>query len=229
MKNNWPIKKIGKIILGIIAAIFVFIIILSFKNNQIFITIIWPLLCSVLAGFFVYLILEIKDRRHWSDSKLKIIENLDSTLTAVLTTIRLAAGMNPPRDLSIPQEIISFFKDSFGYISKYQILRDQLKSMDEKKRKIFLSNIQNMQEAVRFLLPIFVSFRKADSWYVKKIFELNEKLYQASVLYVTFPEICDSALDNDHRLKGIKEQAIIDIVQLADFTFNFKEELSKRA
>lgn len=225
---TWPIKKIGKIILGIVVAIFVFIIILSFKNNQIFITIIWPLLCSVLAGFFVYLILEIKDRRHWSDSKLKIVENLDSTLTAVLTTIRLAAEMNPPMGLSIPQEIISFLKDSFGYNSKYQILRNGLKNMDEKKRKIFLSNIQNMQEAVRFLLPIFVSFRKADSWYVKKIFELNEKLYQASVLYVTFPEICDSAFDNDHRLKGIKERAITDIVQLADFTFNFKEELSKR-
>lgn len=224
----YPTKKLGEIIAGIIFVIFVFVIVSSFKDNQIFIAIIWPLLCSVLAGFFVYLILEIKDRKHWSGSKVKIVENLDSILTAVLTTIRLAAGINPPKDLSTPQKIVSFLKGSFGYNSKYQILRGGLKNMDEKKRRIFLSNVQDMYEAVRFLLPIFVSFRKADSWYVKKIFELNEKLHQASVLYVTFPEICDSTFDNDHRLKGIKEQAVTDIVQLADFIFNFKEELSKR-
>jgi len=206
------------------------ILILFFKTSndlsfmQTFMDFIYPVLCSLFTGFLVYFILESKDNFHWSSSRRKILKNLDSILKVVLTSVRLAAGVNYC-NFSNPEEEYVFLSKEFEKDNKYQALRTKLEDIDEEKRKKFLLNIRNSQEALRFFLSIFISFRKADNWHIEKLFEFNEKIHKASILYSTFPEVC---YNNDKTTKIIKDIAISNVIELTDFIFNFREEFYKK-
>jgi len=196
----------------------------SLNYMQLFIDFIWPFLCSLLTGFLVYRILKIKDNRHWSSSRKKILKNLDSILKAALTSIRIAAGVKYCNFSDPAQEYVFLIKE-FEKDNSYKALRTKLEDMDEEKRKSFLLNIRNLQESLRFFITIFISFRNSDNWHMEKLLEFNEKIYKASVLYATFPEICYA---NDKTTEIIKKIAISDVIELTDFIFNFREEFYKK-
>lgn len=190
-----------------------------------FIDFFWPFLCSLLTGFLVYWVLKIKDIYHWSSSRKRILKILDSILVSAFTSVRLAAGLKYCNFSDSKEDYIIFLSKEFGKDNEYKELRDRLKNMNEERRKILLSNIRNLQESLRFFITIFISFRNSDNWHIEKIFELNEKIEKASVLYITFPEIC---YKKDKTTKMIKDIAISDVIKLTDFIFNFREEFYKK-
>ncbi len=184
---------------------------------------------GVIAGLVVYFIIDYKEVKHWRGSKEKLIENLNITINAILSTVRTAAGFDTPSlRIASDEEYLQYIKSTFDAENNFGALKNALIEMEEGNKKTFLSNLYNMSEALKYMLTLFIGFRKADNWFVENIFKLIEKLYNASMLYYTFPEICEPKLKRKENIVHLEEIAIRNVVDLVDFAIKFKDQLNKR-
>ncbi len=187
-----------------------------------FISIIFNMLGGIIAGFIVYFILDCKEKKQWQKSKTKLAGLFDDVLTRALTTIRLLAGIEPPLGIKNNEDFLDYIKKEFG--KDYQQLIVKVKnSLNPERYNTLLMNIKGLNEEIKYLLLVFLSFKKSDNWYIENILELYNRINSNFWIFYTFPEISDLKYQNDNKIKSFKNTAINDIVDFCKFVLTVKQ------
>ncbi|MCK4745354.1 hypothetical protein KAS41_04795 [Candidatus Parcubacteria bacterium] len=189
-------------------------------STQIF-SIFWNILGGIISGVIVYFVIEYKEKMQWKKSKNKLVNLLNDALSRSLTTIRLLINIKPPLDIQNDEQFIKYIKQEFG--DNCEKLLEKIKSgLTKEKHKILLSNIQGLQEEIKYLLSIFLSFRKADKWYIKNILEMHSRMQSAFWIFYAFPEISNIKYQNDKKIEFFKKSGANDIMKFCKFILKFK-------
>lgn len=181
----------------------------------------WNIIGGIISGFLVYFIIEYRDNRQWQKSKNKLIKLLDNVLVRALTTVRLAAGMEAPHGVQMSEQLIKFIKQKFGDDCK-NVEIGMKTDLDTGRRITLLKNVRGLQEETKYLLSIFLSFKKVDSWYVDKIIDLHNHLVNDFWIYYVFPEIGNSEYEKDKTIVQLKSDGAKQISLFCKFVLAFK-------
>lgn len=177
---------------------------------------------GIIAGFIVYFILDCKEKKQWQKSKTRLVGLFDDVLTRALTTIRLLAGIEPPLGIKNNEDFLDYIKKEFG--EDYQQLIVKVKnSLNPERYNTLLKNIKGLNEEVRYLLLAFLSFKKAESWYIENILDLYNQINSKFWIFYTFPEISDLKYQNDNKIKSLKNNAVNDLVDFCKFVLVVKQ------
>ncbi len=181
----------------------------------------WNIIGGIISGFLVYFIIEYRDNRQWQKSKNKLIKLLDNALIRTLTTVRLASGIEASHGVQMSGQLIKFIKQEFGDDCKN--VESKMKTdLNAKRLTILLKNVQGLQEETKYLLSIFLSFKKVDSWYVDKIIALHNHLANDFWIYYAFPEIGNSEYEKDKTIMQLKSDGAKQISLFCKFVLDFK-------
>jgi len=181
----------------------------------------WNIIGGVISGILVYFILEYRDNRQWQKSKNKLIKLLDNALIRALTTVRLASGIEPPHGVQTNEQFVEFVRQKFG--EDCENIENGMKTdLDTEKRITLLNNVQGLQEENKYLLSIFLSFKKADNWYIDKIIDLQNHLANDFWIYYAFPEIGDSKYEKDEKIIKLKSDGAKQVSLFCKFILDFK-------
>jgi len=177
---------------------------------------------GIIAGFIVYFIIEFKDKRDWNKAKIMLINLFNRSLNHSLTIFRELAAIEPPYRITDDKQYLSYIKKEFG--TNCEILSEKIKNnLNRERYKLFLYNIEKLQEEIKYLLILFLSFKKSDRWYVENIIEFKNLALSVPNFFLAFPEISDPNYQNDLRIQAFKNQAINDAVRFCNFVINLKE------
>jgi hypothetical protein len=198
---------------------------MNYQSYSIFLNI----LGGIIAGFIVYFIIEHRERHQWQKSKVKLIKLFDGTLNRALSTIRLLAGINPPPPLDIQknEQFLKYIKKEFGEDCK-NLSEYIINNLTPERHKTLLVNIQGLQEETKYLLSMFLTFKKADNWYVERIIELYNHIQSDFWAFCTFPEISDYKYKEDRKIKDFKYCAANNIVDFSKFVLEVKHHKNIR-
>jgi hypothetical protein len=186
-------------------------------NNQIC-NILWNIVGGIISGVIVYFIIGYREKQQWKKSKTEIVKLLDGALNRALTTVRLLAGIRPPRN---NEQFIEYIEQEFGNDCK--ILSQKINNhFTPEAHKILLTNVQGLQEEIRYLLSIFLSFKKAENWYIENILDIHNRTQATFWVFAAFPEISDAEYQNDEKIKECKEYGTNSVVEFCKFILVLK-------
>ncbi|MGH7884271.1 MAG: hypothetical protein ACRENO_01100 [Thermodesulfobacteriota bacterium] len=195
--------------------------------NELMFSLLSGIISGVIAGIIVYFAIEYKERQDWKKSKGILANHFNISLNHSLSSIRGLAGIPPPENVRNDHELLEYLYNKFG--PKCLALSTALNTnLNLNRYKIFITNIQAAQDEVSYLQLLFISFRKADKWYIEQILEFSNRVNKQFWAFYVFPEIADPKFIEDPQIIMFKHKAIKDVIDFCNFTLELKKELIEK-
>ncbi|MEK7309772.1 MAG: hypothetical protein AAB038_03055 [Planctomycetota bacterium] len=174
---------------------------------------------GIIASIVIYIFLEYKERKRWELVKKKLVTRLDISMNRILTSIRVSIDINIHGEIN-SSNYLPLIKSEI--LDKFGFHEHKFKYLELNLQKQLLSEFNEAINQLKQLSTLFINFRAADPWYIEKIFEFQDKIFEASFNYVVFPEIGMSQYNDDARLVGPRTSASQNIFELCKFIAEMK-------
>lgn len=165
---------------------------------------------SLITGFassaFVVLIFVQRDKRQWRIARSHLTKELQKTINAVVTTLRIGMKIKYPSPYVNQKQFVDYIKKNM--LRNFDKYNRPISLLSEKEYETFSTSLSYILNELKRLELLFLTLKSSDPYYVEAIFKLEECIGRSLIDHQIVPELHDDKHANDEKLKNFRESFV---------------------